>query len=248
MLYAVKGIAVPDGQPGLSAHKYEAHLIDANGWRAQLVARTLSAAGWRCQHFDSAARWMSCQDRQYEDVLVVVGDGDGDTRALETLRQIRTAPETQMLPVIMLGWSDSEREVAVIEEGADLYERWPGHPEIMLARANALMRRVGVASSSRGPREVFGEYVLEHGSCMAQVADRSVRLTPRDFNVALLMFRHAPETVDIAKISDQGWRVMVSRRVVAAQMSRLRQKLDLYGTWCYELNFVSQQGYALRPT
>ena len=80
------------------------------------------------------------QDQPYD---LMVLDLDMPTLGGEdVLRTVRSSPKTVGLPVVILtGSSDPEREISLMELGADDYIRKPLEPRRFMLRIKATLRR-----------------------------------------------------------------------------------------------------------
>ena len=137
-------------------------------------------------------------------------------------------------------WQD---KVAGLEAGADDYVTKPFHMEELMARINALMRRVGGHARPRidlGPVTVdlTGQRVFCHG--------REVELTTYEYKVLNYLVLHPDEIVTKTDLSEHIYEEDADRdsNVIEVFIGRLRRKLDPDG----ELNPIETlrgRGYRL---
>lgn len=65
-----------------------------------------------------------------------------DLNSLAVIRQIRAGESTMQLPIILKGIEMVEEDLILgLEAGADLCLKEPFHPEVLIARVRALLRR-----------------------------------------------------------------------------------------------------------
>lgn len=146
-------------------------------------------------------------------------------QGFDVLRKLR---EFSATPVIMLTarGEDTDRIVG-LEMGADDYLPKPCNPRELAARLRAILRRT---ESTRSPEPA----VLEIDGLRASTSQRRVehegrelKLTTAEFNVLLVLMRHAGEVVNKEKISQQalGRPLNAYDRSVDVHVSNLRKKL-----------------------
>ena len=146
-------------------------------------------------------------------------------QGFDVLRKLREFSST---PVIMLTarGEDTDRIVG-LEMGADDYLPKPCNPRELAARLRAILRRTDASRNAEptvldidGLRASTTERRVEH-------AGRELKLTTAEFNVLLVLMRHAGEVVNKEMISQQalGRALTAYDRSVDVHVSNLRKKL-----------------------
>jgi len=142
----------------------------------------------------------------------------------EVCREIR---ERSRIPIIMLtARGDSTDRIVGLELGADDYVPKPFEPRELVARIQAVLRRV----QDRVPTGVmvFGELRIDLGRREASLGLENIQLTTNEFTVLELMARNPGKVLDRDRIL-QALRGMDSEafnRTVDITVSRLRSKLN----------------------
>jgi DNA-binding response OmpR family regulator len=134
--------------------------------------------------------------------------------------------ESSALPIIMLtARGDVTDKVVGLELGADDYLPKPFEPRELVARIQAVLRRVQHAVSSH--RRRFGRLTVDCHRRQAWLDDREIDLTTSEFTALDLLVRHAGKVLDRDEIMQalRGIDSECFNRVVDITMSRLRQKL-----------------------
>lgn len=122
---------------------------------------------------------------------------------METCRAIR---ENFDVPIIMLSVRDAERDkVNALDAGADDYVTKPFGIQELLARIRAALRRV--ASPGEVMRHVFssGELEIDFEARRATVNGKTVRLTPKEFDLLKFLVDHPNKPVPHRKLLQTVW-------------------------------------------
>jgi two-component system phosphate regulon response regulator PhoB len=145
-----------------------------------------------------------------------------DMTGLEFTRQLKRDPNLKELPVIMLTARAEEADkVAGLEGGADDYVTKPFSTRELMARIQAVLRRVDPA--------VGGEIVDIEGLRLDPVAHR---VTAGDKPVMLEFFMTHPDRVySREQLLDRIWggNVYVEERTIDVHIRRLRKALEEFG-------------------
>ena len=167
-----------------------------------------------------------------------------DLTGYEVLRSLRAQPESQT-PVLFLTHRDTEADVVqALEAGADDFLVKPPRERELLARVDAIGRRV---------REPFAGGVIESHSFRIDVDAREISragisfvLTRREFDVALLLFRNVGKVLSRGFIMDSVWGRgdSTTTRTVDMHVSRVRKTLGLSSA--IGLRLVAIYGYGYR--
>jgi DNA-binding response OmpR family regulator len=147
------------------------------------VSDRLRAEGFSVdQAYDGPSGVTACADGDPDVVVldVMLPGFDG----LEVCRRIQAA---RPVPVLMLTARDDEADVLVgLAVGADDYLTKPFRMRELVARVNALLRRVDRAAelaARPSARLAVGDLVVDTGTRRVTVSGEEVRLTPTEFDL-----------------------------------------------------------------
>lgn len=169
---------------------------------AQALAQLLRDGGYEVDTAgDGPAGLSMAQSGEYGvvvlDVMLPGLDGFGVCRALRA--------EGSPLPILMLtARSGVADKVEGLDCGADDYMTKPFAPEELLARIRALARRQGEVPPA--PSEpVFADLRLELSSHTLYRGEKSVQLSPKEFDLLRLLMARAGSVCPKAEILGQLW-------------------------------------------
>jgi DNA-binding response OmpR family regulator len=150
-------------------------------------------------------------------------------------------------PILFITASQGEDDVVkALEQGADDFLTKPLRPNELIARVNALGRRLGhsVPRPATACPDTFTLHTDEH---FISVAGNAVDLTEREYRLAALFFSKIGELITRAHLLELVWGIKgdVSTRTVDTHVSRLRRKLELDGRHGLRLRSVYQSGYRM---
>jgi two-component system KDP operon response regulator KdpE len=131
---------------------------------------------------------------------VMMPDMDG----FEAARRIR---QVANIPILMLTAKVMEEDaVRGLSLGADDYIRKPFHPQELIARLRAQLRRAR-SGAAGGEREVLafdgGTLTIDAEAQRVNVNGREVSLTPTEFRLLLLLARNAGRVLSSATLSGE---------------------------------------------
>ncbi len=166
--------------------------------------------------------------REYPMDLAVVDLGLPGMSGIDVIKQLRAL--SRDFPILILTARDSwQDKVEGLEAGADDYLTKPFHPEEMLARINALLRRAGGQAS---PLLENGDILLHTAEQWVKVDDREVSLTGHEYRVLEYLMLHAGKVISKTELTehiyDQDFDL--DSNVVEVFIGRLRRKLDPDGS------------------
>ena len=151
------------------------------------------------------------------DVMLPEMDG------FEVCRSIRQASST---PVIMLtARGEVMDRIVGLEIGADDYLPKPFEPRELVARIQAILRRIQVKSKSE--IKTIGALSIDFHKYEVRVDEKLVRLTLNEFECLVLLVKNNGKTLNRDQIIEElrGIEWDAFNRSVDITMSRLRQKL-----------------------
>lgn len=147
-------------------------------------------------------------------------DGDG----LDLLQELRQ--DGRKLPVICLTARGQETDVVMgLSLGADDYVKKPFGVAELLARVEALLRRVGAASG----RELrLPGVTVDLQAHTVKRGDREEELTPIEIDVLKFLYEHRGQAVDRQRLLRELWGLSPrhTTRTLDNHVARLRRKLE----------------------
>ena len=162
----------------------------------------------------------------------------------EVCRKIREQGNT--LPIVFLTAMDREfDEVRGLEVGGDDYVRKPFSPKMLIARINAIFRRIDQINS-KGTSIFFGELEINTSTYIAQLNEKELHLPRKEFEL-LAFFMSQPNIIFrrgdlLSGIWEED--VFVVDRTIDVHINRIRSKLGSYKNW---IETVKGIGYRFRP-
>jgi DNA-binding response OmpR family regulator len=199
---------------------------DDDGIREMLLS-TLTFAGFRVSAAASAESALQMIGDQYPDAVVldVMMPGLDGFDFVQLLRH-----RGDSLPVLFLTARDAvDDRVRGLRLGADDWLSKPCHPEELIARVEAVVRRRrrSDARTERGP-VAAGELEIRSDRFQAFVDGRSVDLTRREFELIELLAGSEGRVLEREEIYQRVWGYAMARgdRSVDVFVRKLRQKLE----------------------
>jgi two-component system alkaline phosphatase synthesis response regulator PhoP len=162
---------------------------------------------------------------------------------------IRAHRKERNTPIILITAKLEESDkVLGLELGADDYVTKPFGMRELVARIRAVLRRTGQEAPAD---EVLraADIVLDKGSHIVQVGDRTVRLTPSEFEILALMLAAPGRVFSRAVLLDllQGSAVEGVERTVDVHIRNLRTKIEPDPGHPRYIETVFGVGYRFRP-
>ena len=199
-------------------------VIDVDSGFLHVLGKRLEARSWQHRVFASAVPIDELVALRVNAVVVnlaVLGNG-----AWEYLERLCTS-----LPglgvVVSTGQSSVAQRVRGLRMGADDWVTKPCHPEELIARVEAVVRRRTFAESAAEPIS-SGELVIRGDHFQAYVGGRSLDLTRREFELIALLAAAEGRVLEREEIYQRVWGYAMARgdRSVDVFVRKLRQKLE----------------------
>ncbi len=214
--------------------------------QAALLRQWLEAAGHVVGHFEDATQFLRNTHHDSFDLYILdwlLPESSG----LAVLKEVRDR-DAKHPPILFVTVRDDERYIVrALEAGADDYMIKPVRRSETLARIGALLRRsVGTAESALDVPPF--QFDLEQHRVTRH--DQVVTLTPREFELAVFLFRRAGQIVSRNHLLESVWGVghsALNTRTVDTHISRLRKKLQITPDNGWHLSSIYQHGYRLEP-
>lgn len=223
-------------------------VVDDDALMRRSTSLQLEQAGYRTSTASSAEDALALARRDPPD-LVLLDIGLPGMDGLDALRQFRQQAAT---PIIFV--SARRREIDTIlglELGADDYITKPFNPDVLLARAKAVLRRntAQPAKSAEAAAVVVGDITIDPAAHTATVAGRPVELTAREFGLLHALALEAGKVLSIDDLLARVWGAEFSGepQVVYVHVRWLREKIEEDANHPRRIVNVRGVGYKLTP-
>lgn len=155
-------------------------------------------------------------------------------------QMMKKNPESAKIPIIFITAKDTEEDTLKgFDLGADDYIAKPFSVREVVSRVNAVLRRVGSASSAPS-RLSYKTLTLDMNGKKAIVDGNDAELTKTEFEVLRILVSDIGHVFTRDEILGKVWPddVVVLGRTVDVNITRLRKKLGKYGN-----NISTRHGY-----
>ncbi|ERI93621.1 response regulator receiver domain protein [Clostridiales bacterium oral taxon 876 str. F0540] len=148
---------------------------------------------------------------------------------MEACMKIR---QDKNMPIIMLSAKSEDMDkIMGLTTGADDYVTKPFNPLELLARVKSQLRRytkLNVKTEKNDSIIEIGDLTIDVNSHEVRVADREVKLTPREFDILFLLARNRGMVFSIEKIYETIWKeeFFESDNTVMVHIRKIREKLE----------------------
>ena len=164
---------------------------------------------------------------------------------LEVCRRLRRAPGTANVPIIMLtARGEEEDRVRGLETGADDYVTKPFSPRELVARVNAVLRRVRPALA--GEMLSYADLEMDTVGHKVRRGGEYVPLGPTEFRLLKHFLEHPAHVFSRERLLDAVWGhdADIEARTVDVHIRRLRKAINI-GNCPDIIRTVRSAGYAL---
>ena len=156
--------------------------------------------------------------------LVILDLGLPDMEGLELLRMIRARNES--VPIVVLSSrGDEAGKVQALDLGADDYVTKPFGMDELLARMRAALRH---QLQTHGERPIFriGELSVDLVRRIVRVADKEVKLSPKEYELLRLLVQHAGKVLTHRFLLNELWTTPIDAQYLRVYVGQLRNKIE----------------------
>ncbi len=167
------------------------------------------------------------------------------TSGIEVCRRLRRAKETAHVPIIMLTARGAEEDkIRGLDTGADDFVTKPFSPRELIARVNAIMRRIRPALA--GEVLTVGDLALDATAHKVTRRGQVVSLGPTEFRLLKFFMEHPGRVFSRGQLLDAVWgnESEIELRTVDVHIRRLRKGIEIEGA-ADPVRTVRSAGYAL---
>jgi two-component system alkaline phosphatase synthesis response regulator PhoP len=192
-----------------------------------LIQDVLREEGYEVSIVDSLAKARNAVSRAMPELVVLdrnLPDGDG----LEFCKELRQDEKSQSIPVLILTAQKTVQErVAGLRGGADDYLTKPFNTEELVARVEALLRRVGKLDDPT--EQAAGDLKLERDSRKAFLKNKEINLSGKEFDLLWFLMHRRNRVLTREFLLQHVWGyesgLDLTTKVVDVTLSHLRDKI-----------------------
>ncbi len=219
-------------------------MLEDDQQQAQLVKGWLEEIGHQVTHHANGTDFLEACRREPFDLAILDWELPDQTGVdvLNTLRQ----QYKQSLPVLFATQRDNEEDVVkALSAGADDYLVKPLRQKELTARLAALSRRAGLDTDDK--RLQLGPIEIDTQAIQARIDGAPVKLTQKEFDVAVLFIRNMGKVLSREYLLRQVWGVdaALNTRTVDVHVSKVRRSLQINPDMGFCITTIYQHGYRL---
>ncbi len=201
-------------------------VVDDEPTISEVLCRYLERAGYGTRvaadgHAAMAAVLQEAPDLIVLDLMLPGIDG------LEVMRRVREHDRDHTAIILLTARGEESDRIIGLRLGADDYVVKPFSPAELVARVDAVLRRLDTSPDTQSPLE-FGELVIEPTARRVSVGGQEVALTQREFELLLFLARHPGQAFTRNQLMDLVWRYSfyTDTSTVTVHIRRLRAKIE----------------------
>jgi DNA-binding response OmpR family regulator len=201
-------------------------VVDDEPTIADVVSRYLERAGYDVAVArDGKSALAQAAERRPD--LVVLDLMLPGIDGLEVMRRLRELERDRMAIVLLTAKGEETDRVTGLRLGADDYVVKPFSPAELVARVDAILRRVDTSPEQQPPL-IFDGLTIDPSARRVQIDGDEVALTQREFDLLLFFARHPGQAFTRQQLMDQVWQYSfyTDTSTVTVHVRRLRAKIE----------------------
>jgi len=219
-------------------------LVEDDPALAELVEFRFKAEGYQVIRTADGDEALLLAVEETPDVVILDWMIEG-TSGIEVCRRLRRDKASAHVPIVMLTARGSEDDrVRGLETGADDYVSKPFSPRELIARVNAILRRIRPALA--GETLTVGDLTLDATAHRVTRRGQTLALGPTEFRLLRHFMEHPGRVFARGQLLDAVWGTEsdIELRTVDVHIRRLRKGIELDGA-PDPVRTVRSAGYAL---
>jgi two-component system, OmpR family, response regulator ResD len=222
-------------------------VVDDEPTITEVVARYLERAGYRTRVAADGIQALELAASQRPDLVLLdlmLPGIDG----LEVMRRLRELGRDRMAVILLTAKGEESDRVIGLRLGADDYVVKPFSPAELVARVDAVLRRIDTSPGHEAPIEL-ADMTIDPSSRRVFVRGEEVQLTQREFDVLLFLARHPGQVFSRNQLMDAVWQYSfyTDTSTVTVHVRRLRSKIEPDPAQPRHIQTVWGVGYRFQP-
>jgi len=222
-------------------------VVDDEPAIADVVARYLRRAGYETAIAGTGRDALGRAEATPPDVVVLdlmLPDIDG----LEVMRRLRRDHPRRGAIILLTARGEESDRIVGLRLGADDYVVKPFSPAELVARVDAVLRRIDPVPEHEPPLR-FDDLVIDPSGRTVAVDGGAIELTQREFDLLLFLARHPGQAFTRNQLMEHVWHYAfyIDTSTVTVHIRRLRAKLDADPARPRHIETVWGVGYRFAP-
>ena len=222
-------------------------VVDDEPTISEVVSRYLERAGYRTRIASGGSQALELAASHRPDLVVLdlmLPGIDG----LEVMRRLRQPDRDRIAFILLTAKGEESDRVIGLRLGADDYVVKPFSPAELVARVDAVLRRVDTSGAHDAPIEL-SDMTIDTAARRVFVRGEEVALTQREFDVLVFLARHPGQAFSRNQLMDAIWQYSfyTDTSTVTVHVRRLRAKVELDPAQPRHIETVWGVGYRFVP-
>jgi DNA-binding response OmpR family regulator len=222
-------------------------VVDDEPTIGEVLSRYLRHAGYDTRVARDGAQALALAAAKRPDLVlldIMLPDADG----LEVMRRLRGTDRDRVAVIMLTAKGEESDRVLGLRLGADDYVVKPFSPAELLARVDAVLRRLEPTLERDEPLR-FDDLEIDPAARTAVVRGAEAQLTQREFDLLLFLARHPGQVFTRDQLMDCVWRYTfyTDSSTVTVHVRRLRAKVEADPADPRRIQTVWGVGYRFQP-
>jgi two-component system response regulator ResD len=164
------------------------------------------------------------------------------------MRRLRDQDHERIAVILLTAKGEESDRVIGLRLGADDYVVKPFSPAELVARVDAVLRRVGTTPALQAPIEL-SDMTIDPTARRVYVRGDEAQLTQREFDLLLFLARHPGQVFSRNQLMDAVWQYSfyTDTSTVTVHIRRLRAKIEADPAQPRHIQTVWGVGYRFQP-
>jgi two-component system response regulator ResD len=222
-------------------------VVDDEPTIAEVVGGYLERAGYTTRIAYDGRAALAAVDEDRPDLVVLdlmLPGVDG----LEVMRRLRERPKRPLAIILLTARGEESDRIVGLRLGADDYVVKPFSPAELVARVDAVLRRVDTTGVPE-PRLRFDSLEIDPAAHTVTVDGAPASLSQREFKLLLFLARHPGRAFTRAELMERVWQFSfyTDTSTVTVHVRRLRSKIETDPAEPRFIQTVWGMGYRFAP-